>query len=335
MSCVNAGCLALLDDISRRWDRRLVGGHLGPGDSPSEPGDDAQFVLVLGPLILVEGSRQSIGWVFSAIGLMFLSAAILDGLLLVDLRLRSYWGCPMARLDRSDRNAGLMVPDRAGSHPTLGVAAVGRLRPPSTDRVHLHLHRAGLYRWLRIRWLCGLGYEPDWHSRVPNPEYGVAGRAIFAFYPIFMAERSCRCSCGTEGRDHRATPIEMVPLLHAPSLRPWAPRSFSRPLESASQAVPGRRLDLVVDPRHPDCRRLAILRYRLAMRSSGSFPGRVSYAIVIALLGAVYAVGLTGLTSSSIPTHRWPLPPPPWRGGDVQPAAQTGSGLRRSPLQPE
>ncbi len=132
---------------------------------------------------------------------------------------------------------------------------------------------------------------------VPNPEFGWLGGPLFALYPVFMGGAVLSLFM----RYRKAGTIERLQLK-------WflfACASFVAALgaEIVLEALGTFEPPFLVDAwislsilAIPIAATLAILRYRL-YEINRIISRTVSYAIVIAVLASVYAIGLTGLTS--------------------------------------
>ena len=254
--------------------------------------------LVLGPLVLWKTAGNRIGWIFSAIGLMFLGAAIAGGL----------------------AAQGSLAFEAIGGALWLGwIVLIGTLVlwfPTGQVRgrrwlwlqwVGFGLLAVTLFTYIFTEQVCIDGSDSGgclvWATNpigiggVPNPEYGWLAGPIFAFYPIFMGGAVLSLFM----RYRKAGTIERLQLK-------WflfACASFVAALgtEIILEAVGVGQPPFLVDAwislsifAIPIAATLAILRYRL-YEIDRIISRTVSYAIVIAALAAVYAVGLTGLTS--------------------------------------
>ncbi len=132
---------------------------------------------------------------------------------------------------------------------------------------------------------------------MPNPEFGWLGGPLFALYPVFMGGAVLSLFM----RYRKAGTIERLQLK-------WflfACASFVAALgtEIVLEALGTVEPPFLVDAwislsilAIPIAATLAILRYRL-YEIDRIISRTVSYAIVIAVLASVYAIGLTGLTS--------------------------------------
>jgi hypothetical protein len=254
--------------------------------------------LVLGELILWKAEGNRIGWIFTTIGLMFLGAAIAGGLAM----------------------QGLIVFEAIGGALWLGwIVLIGTLvlwfptgHVPSRRWVWLQWLGFGLFALTVISYtftdqICvgessvsGCG---DWVPNpigipgMPNPEYGWLSGPLFAFYPLFMGGAVLSLFF----RYRKAGIVEKLQLK-------WfllACASFVVAL--ATELVLGLfgfdEVPLLIDiwitvsiTAIPIAATLAILRYRL-YDIDRIISRTVSYAIVIALLALVYALGVTGLTT--------------------------------------
>jgi len=254
--------------------------------------------LVLGQLVLWKAPGNRIGWIFSAIGLMFLGAALAGGL----------------------AAEGSLVFSAIGGALWLGwIVLIGTLvlwfptgQVPSRRWLWLQWVGFGLlavtfFTYIFTEQLCIDGSDSGgcavWATNpigipgVPNPEFGWLAGPIFAFYPVFMGGAVLSLFM----RYRKAGTIERLQLK-------WflfACASFVAALgtEIGLEALGAIEPPFLVDAwislsilAIPIAATLAILRYRL-YEIERIISRTVSYAIVIAVLGAVYAVGLTGLTS--------------------------------------
>jgi hypothetical protein len=254
--------------------------------------------LVLGQLILWKASGNRIGWIFTAIGLMFLGSAIAGGL----------------------ATQGLIVFQAIGGALWLGwIVLIGTLvlwfptgHVPSRRWLWLQWLGFGLFALTVITYtftdqICigessvsGCGEwvpNPIGIPGIPNPEYGWLSGALFAFYPVFMGGAVLSLFV----RYRKAGIVEKLQLK-------WfllACASFVVAL--ATELVLGLfgfdEVPLLVDiwitvsiTAIPIAATLAILRYRL-YDIDRIISRTVTYAIVIALLALVYALGVTALTS--------------------------------------
>ena len=254
--------------------------------------------LVLGQLVLWKAAGNRIGWVFSAIGLMFLGAALAGGL----------------------AERGSVVFDAIGGALWLGwIVLIGVLV------LWFPTGMVPTRRWLWLQWVgfgllavtlftyvfteqicvdgadaggCALWVaNPIGIPGVPNPEFGWLSGPIFALYPVFMGGAVLSLFI----RFRKAGIIERLQLK-------WflfACASFVAALgaEIVLEAVGVGEPPFLVDAwislsilAIPIAATLAILRYRL-YDIDRIISRTVSYAIVIVTLGAVYALGLTALTS--------------------------------------
>jgi len=253
--------------------------------------------LALGPLILWKADGNRVGWVFSAIGLSILCSALAGGL--------------------SDR--GLIVFEAIGGAFWLNwIVLIGTLV------LWFPTGSIPSRRWMWLQWLgfalagltlltytfteqiCAEGAEvgcaawvdnPIGVTGVPNPEYGWLSGPLFAFYPFFMGAVLVSLFV----RYRRSETIERL------QLKWFFSACFSFVLALSSEMVlemfgvgePPLLLDIWIQLSIlgiPVAATMAILRYRL-YDIDRIISRTVSYAIVIAALAAVYALGLTGLTS--------------------------------------
>ncbi len=282
---------------------RIVGGMVGwldPLSFDTETWGNLMTMtlfLVLGPLVLWKANGNRVGWVFSGIGLFIAGSAIAGGL--------------------ADR--GYLAFSAIGGGLWLGwIIGVGTLV------LWFPTGEVPSRRWLWLQWL-GLalvaltfisysftdqlcadfsdGECLQWVSNpigirgMPNPEFGWLSGPLFALYPVFMGGAVLSLFM----RYRKAKTVERLQLK-------WfllACASFVAALgteiflEGIGIAQPPLLVDLWIDLSIiaiPIAATLAILRYRL-YEIDRIISRTVSYAIVIALLGLVYAVGLTGLTS--------------------------------------
>jgi hypothetical protein len=254
--------------------------------------------LVLGHLVLWKAAGNRIGWVFSAIGLMFLGSAIAGGL--------------------ADR--GSLAFEAIGGALWLGwIVLIGTLvlwfpTGQVPGRRWLWLQWVGfgllavtLFTYIFTEQICVDGSDaggcavwatnPIGIAGVPNPEFGWLAGPIFAFYPVFMGGAVLSLFM----RYRKAGTIERLQLK-------WflfACASFVAALgtEIVLEALGIGEPPFLVDAwislsilGIPIAATLAILRYRL-YEIDRIISRTVSYAIVIAVLAAVYVLGLTGLTS--------------------------------------
>jgi hypothetical protein len=252
--------------------------------------------LALGPLILWKADGNRVGWAFSAIGL---------GLLL-------------AALSASLAELGMIAFSAIGGALWLGwIVALGTLV------LWFPTGEVPSRRWLWLQWLgfllvaltvltytfteqiCvdGAGTCLEWVdnpigiSGVPNPEYGWLAGPLFGLYPFFMGAALWSLFM----RYRKAGTVERLQLK-------WfllACFSFVAALstEFIFEGLGYPEAPLVVDLwidlsliSIPVAATLAILRYRL-YEIDRIISRTVSYAIVIALLALIYALGLTALTS--------------------------------------
>ena len=254
--------------------------------------------LVLGDLILWKAAGNRIGWIFSAIGLMFLGAAIAGGL----------------------AAQGSLIFEAVGGALWLGwIVLIGTLvlwfptgQVPSRRWLWLQWLGFGvlavtLFTYIFAEQLCIDGSDSGgcavWATNpigipgVPNPEFGWLAGPLFALYPVFMGGTVLSLFM----RYRKAGTIERLQLK-------WflfACASFVAALgaEIVLEALGVGEPPFLVDAwislsilAIPIAATLAILRYRL-YEIDRIISRTVSYTIVIAVLAAVYALGLTGLTS--------------------------------------
>jgi hypothetical protein len=254
--------------------------------------------LFLGPLVLWRANANRIGWVFSAIGLMFLGAAIASNL--ADQGSLAYEAIGGALwLGWIVLIGTLVLWFPTGQVPTrrwlwlqwvgFGLLAVTLFSYVFTEQVCLEVSDfGGCAVWAP---------NPIGIPGVPNPEFGWLAGPLFSFYPVFMGGAVLSLFM----RFRRAGTVERLQLK-------WflfACASFlvalasEMVLEAQGVGQPPLLLDLWISLSIlaiPIAATLAILRYRL-YDIDRIISRTVSYAIVIALLAAVYAIGLTGLTS--------------------------------------
>ena len=254
--------------------------------------------LVLGQLVLWKAEGNRIGWVFSAIGLMFLGSAIAGGL----------------------AAQGSLVFAAIGGALWLGwIVLIGTLvlwfptgQVPTRrwlwlQWVGLGLLAVTLFAYTFTEQVCVEGFDAGgcavWATNpigipgMPNPEFGWLAGPIFALYPVFMGGAVLSLFM----RYRKAGVIERLQLK-------WfllACASFvvalgaEIVLEALGVGEPPFLVDVWISLSIlaiPIAATLAILRYRL-YDIDRIISRTVSYAIVIVTLGAVYALGLTGLTS--------------------------------------
>jgi len=254
--------------------------------------------LVLGDLILWKAAGNRIGWVFSAIGLMFLGAAIAGGL----------------------AAQGSLEFEAIGGALWLGwIVLIGTLvlwfptgQVPSRRWLWLQWVGFGLlaltlFTYTFTELVCIDGSDSGgcavWATNpfgipgVPNPEFGWLSGPIFAMYPVFMGGAVVSLFL----RYRKAGTIERLQLK-------WflfACASFVTAvgveivLDALGVGDPPFLIDAWISLSIlaiPIAATLAVLRYRL-YEIDRIISGTVSYAIVIAVLAAVYGIGLTGLTS--------------------------------------
>ena len=255
------------------------------------------FFLVLGQLVLWKAAGNRIGWVFSAIGLMFLGSAIAGGL----------------------AEQGSLAFEAIGGALWLGwIVLIGTLV------LWFPTGQVPSRRWLWLEWVgfillavtlltytfteqvCVDGSDTGcavWAANpigipgMPNPEFGGLGGPLFAFYPVFMGGAVLSLFM----RFRKAGTVERLQLK-------WflfACASFVVALgaEIALEAIGVGQPPFLVDAwislsiiAIPIAATLAILRYRL-YDIDRIISRTVSYAIVVVVLAMVYAAGLTGLTS--------------------------------------
>jgi len=254
--------------------------------------------LVLGQLILWKASGNRIGWVFSAIGLMFLGAAIAGGL------------AELGSLAFSAIGGALWL----GWIVLIGTLVLWFPTGEVPSRRWLWLQWVGfgllavtLFTYLFTEQVCIEGSDsggcavwalnPIGIPGMPNPEFGWLAGPIFSFYPIFMGGAVLSLFM----RYRKAGTIERLQLK-------WfllACASFVAALgtEIVLEALGVGQPPFLIDAwislsilAIPISATLAILRYRL-YDIDRIISRTVSYAIVIAVLATVYALGLTALTS--------------------------------------
>lgn len=254
--------------------------------------------LFLGPLVLWRANGNRVGWVFSGIGLMFLGAAIAGNL----------------------AEQGSLVFGAIGGALWLGwIVLIGTLV------LWFPTGQVPGRRWLWLQWVgfgllavtvltyvfteqicidgsdsggCAVwALNPIGIPGMPNPEFGWLSGPLFAFYPVFMGGAVASLIM----RYRKAGTVERLQLK-------WflfACASFVAALgtEIALEAAGLTQPPFLVDAwisvsilAIPIAATLAILRYRL-YDIDRIISRTVSYAIVIATLAAVYAGGLTALTS--------------------------------------
>ncbi len=254
--------------------------------------------LFLGPLVLWKADGNRVGWVFAGIGLMFLGAAIAANL----------------------AEQGSLAFEAIGGALWLGwIVLIGTLvlwfptgQVPSRRWLWLQWVGFGLlavtfFTYIFTEQLCidtsdssGCAVwaaNPIGIPGVPNPEFGWLGGPLFALYPVFMGGAVLSLFM----RYRKAGTIERLQLK-------WflfACASFVAALgtEIVLEALGTVEPPFLVDAwislsilAIPIAATLAILRYRL-YEINRIISRTVSYAIVIAVLASVYAIGLTGLTS--------------------------------------
>jgi len=254
--------------------------------------------LFLGPLVLWRANANRIGWVFSAIGLMFLGAAIASNL----------------------ADQGSLAYEAIGGALWLGwIVLIGTLvlwfptgQVPTRRWLWLQwvgfgLLAVTLFTYIFTEQVCLEGSDfggcavwapnPIGIPGVPNPEFGWLAGPLFSFYPVFMGGAVLSLFM----RFRRAGTVERLQLKSFL----FACASFlvalasEMVLEAQGVGKPPLLLDIWISLSIlaiPIAATLAILRYRL-YDIDRIISRTVSYAIVIALLAAVYAIGLTGLTS--------------------------------------
>jgi len=254
--------------------------------------------LVLGQLILWKASGNRIGWVFSAIGLMFLGAAIAGGL------------AELGSLAFSAIGGALWL----GWIVLIGTLVLWFPTGEVPSRRWLWLQWVGfgllavtLFTYIFTEQVCIEGSDsggcavwalnPIGIPGMPNPEFGWLAGPIFSFYPIFMGGAVLSLFM----RYRKAGTIERLQLK-------WfllACASFVAALgtEIVLEALGVGQPPFLIDAwislsilAIPISATLAILRYRL-YDIDRIISRTVSYAIVIAVLATVYALGLTALTS--------------------------------------
>ena len=252
----------------------------------------------LGPLILWKAEGNRVGWVFSAIGLSILLSGITGGL--------------------ADR--GLLAFAAIGGGFWLGwIVGIGTLL------LWFPTGRVPTRRWLWLQWLgfglvaltlftyaftdqicigeagelgCSLWADnPIGIPGMPNPEYGWLSGPLFSFYPFFMG--AALVSLIVRYRRSRSVERLQLKWFLLACFSYVAALSSEFVLEMLGVVEPPVLVDIWIDlsvPAIPIAATLAILRYRL-YDIDRIISRTVSYAIVIAVLGGVYALGLTGLTS--------------------------------------
>jgi hypothetical protein len=252
--------------------------------------------LALGPLILWKAEGNRVGWVFCALGLSFLISAIAGGL----------------------AERGSLAFAAIGGAFWLGwIIGVGTLV------LWFPTGRVPSRRWLWLQWLgfalvgltlltytfteqlcfdgeavCTVWVDnPIGIAGMPNPEYGWLSGPLFAFYPFFMGATLVSLFV----RYRRSETIERMQLkwffLACSSF--VAALSFELTLGLFGIHEAPLLVDIWVELSIiglPVAATLAILRFRL-YDIDRIISRTVSYAIVIAVLASVYAIGLTGLTS--------------------------------------
>ena len=212
--------------------------------------------LVLGDLILWKAAGNRIGWIFSAIGLMFLGAAIAGGL----------------------AAQGSLVFEAIGGALWLGwIVLIGTLvlwfptgQVPSRRWLWLQWVGFGVlavtfFTYIFTEQLCidtsDSGGCAVWAANpigipgVPNPEFGWLGGPLFALYPVFMGGAVLSLFM----RYRKAGTIERLQLKWflfacASFVAALGAEIVLEALWTCRAAIPRRSLDLVVDPRHPDRR---------------------------------------------------------------------------------
>ena len=255
--------------------------------------------LFLGPLVLWKADGNRVGWVFAGIGLMFLGAAIAanlaeQGSLVFEAIGGALW------LDWIVLIGTLVLWFPTGQVPsrTLAVAAVGRIRTPGSAPFSPTSSPSSSVSIPPIR--VAVRFGPPTRLGFPGcPTRSSAGwpDPIFALYPVFMGG----AVLSLFRRYRKAGTIERLQLK-------WflfACASFvtaigaEMVLEALGIGEPPFLVDVWISLSIlgiPIAATLAILRYRL-YEIDRIISRTVSYAIVIAVLAAVYAIGLTGLTS--------------------------------------
>jgi len=252
----------------------------------------------LGPLILWKADGNRVGWVFSAIGLSIIAAGITGGL--------------------ADR--GLLAFSAIGGGLWLGwIVGIGTLL------LWFPTGRVPTPRWLWLQWLafglvivtlvsyafteqicigeggptgCSAWTDnPIGISGMPNPEYGWLSGPLFSFYPFFMG--AVLVSLIVRYRRSRSVERLQLKWFLLACFSFVAALGTQSVLEALGVHEPPLLVEIWVDlsiPAIPIAATLAILRYRL-YDIERIISRTVSYVIVIALLGTVYALGLAGLTS--------------------------------------
>jgi hypothetical protein len=254
--------------------------------------------LVLGQLVLWKAGGNRIGWVFTAIGLMFLGAALAAGL----------------------ASEGWIAFGAIGGALWLGwIVLIGTLvlwfptgHVPSRGWLWLQWLGFGLLAITVITYtfteqicvaessISGCG---EWAANpigipgMPNPEYGPLGGPLFTLYPFYMGGAVVSLFI----RYRRAGMVERLQLkwflLACASFVVSLATEFILGLLGFDE--PPLLLDVWISASIlaiPIAATLAILRYRL-YDIDRIISRTVSYAIVIGLLAMVYALGVTGLTS--------------------------------------
>lgn len=252
----------------------------------------------LGPLILWKADGNRVGWVFSAIGLSIIAAGIAGGL--------------------ADR--GWLAFSAIGGGLWLGwIVGIGTLL------LWFPTGRVPTRRWLWLQWLAfGLvivtlvsyafteqicigeggptgcsawADNPIGISGMPNPEYGWLSGPLFSFYPFFMG--AVLVSLIVRYRRSRSVERLQLKWFLLACFSFVAALGTQSVLEALGVHEPPLLVEIWVDlsiPAIPIAATLAILRYRL-YDIDRIISRTVSYAFLIATLAAVYAIGLTGLTS--------------------------------------
>ncbi len=252
--------------------------------------------LVLGPMILWKANGNRVGWAFSAIGLFLLCAAIAGGMadrgMLVGGAIGgAFWLSWIIGL-------GLLVlwfP--TGQVPTprwrwlewLGFSLVAMTFITYTFADQLCVESDGAC----LEWVD----NPIGIPGMPNPEYGWLSIPLFSLYPVFMGAVVFSLFL----RFRRARSVERLQLkwfLFACGSAVVA-LITEFVFESVGIGEPPWWLDAWISLSFlaiPIAATLAILRYRL-YEIDRIISRTVSYALVVALLAAVYLGALTWLTT--------------------------------------